>query len=115
MREWNKARDAVTKRYGVQRRIRMNQEKELYMRKVSLKIRLLLLIPCLLFVAGASRAQSFVMSLPGPSQRAEVEQRIGLTDVTIKYHRPLVNSREVWGKLVPYGSLGAQVRTRTRR
>jgi tetratricopeptide (TPR) repeat protein len=81
----------------------MNKEKELYMRKISLKIRLLLLIPCLLFAAGASRAQSFVMSLPGPSQRAEVEQRIGLTDVTIKYHRPLVNGREVWGKLVPYG------------
>jgi len=73
------------------------------MRKIPLKIRLLLLIPCLLLAAGVSRAQSFVMSLPGPSQRAEVEQRIGLTDVTIKYHRPLVNAREVWGKLVPYG------------
>jgi tetratricopeptide (TPR) repeat protein len=80
----------------------MNKEKELHMREIRLKIRLLLLIPCLLFAAGASRAQSFVMSLPGPSQRAEVEQRIGLTDVAIKYHRPLVNGREVWGKLVPY-------------
>jgi tetratricopeptide (TPR) repeat protein len=69
------------------------------------KIRLLMLIPCLLFAAGASRAQSFVMSLPGPSQRAEVEQRIGLTDIAISYHRPLVNGREVWGKLVPYGQV----------
>jgi tetratricopeptide (TPR) repeat protein len=25
-----------------------------------------------------------------------------LTDITIKYHRPGVNNREVWGKLVPY-------------
>jgi Protein of unknown function (DUF2911) len=73
------------------------------MPKIPLKIRLLLVIPCLLFAAGASRAQSFVISLPGPSQRAEVRQRIGLTDITIQYHRPLVNGREVWGKLVPYG------------
>jgi tetratricopeptide (TPR) repeat protein len=30
-------------------------------------------------------------------------QRIGITDITINYHRPLVKSRKVWGGLVPYG------------
>jgi hypothetical protein len=79
----------------------VDKEKELRMHK----IRLLLMIPCLLIVAGVSRAQSVVMTLPGPSQKAVVEQRIGLTDVTISYHRPLVNGREVWGKLVPYGQV----------
>src|SRR5207302_297842 len=39
------------------------------------------------------------------SQRASVTQRIGLTDVTITYHRPAVGGREIWGKTVPYGKV----------
>jgi len=50
-------------------------------------------------------AQSLVMSLPRPSQRSTVTQRIALTDVTITYHRPLVNGRKVWGAMVPYGQV----------
>ncbi|MGA9798479.1 MAG: DUF2911 domain-containing protein, partial [Terriglobales bacterium] len=34
-----------------------------------------------------------------------VTQRIGITDITINYHRPLVNKRKVWGGLVPYGEV----------
>jgi len=62
---------------------------------------------CLLMAAmsGVSPAQSFVLDLPRQSQRAEVSQRIGITDVTISYHRPLVNDRKVWGDLVPYGKV----------
>lgn len=41
--------------------------------------------------------------LPRGSQMATVSQRIGITDVYIKYSRPSVNKREIWGKLVPYG------------
>jgi len=37
------------------------------------------------------------------SPQATVIQRIGLTDITINYHRPSVRDREVWGALVPYG------------
>src|SRR5258708_25341660 len=37
------------------------------------------------------------------SQRAVTTQRIGLTDITINYCRPLVNGREIWGKAVHYG------------
>ena len=54
---------------------------------------------------GLSSAQSFVLDLPRPSQRAEISQRIGITDITIHYHRPLVNDRKVWDGLVPYGKV----------
>src|SRR5690349_18374945 len=50
-------------------------------------------------------AQSLVMSLPRPSQRSTVSQQIGLTDITVSYHRPLVNGRKVWGAMVPYGQV----------
>jgi len=45
------------------------------------------------------------LTSPRPSQAASVTQRIGLTDITIKYHRPGVNKREIWGKLVPYNQV----------
>ena len=35
------------------------------------------------------------------SQHSTILQRIGLTDITVDYHRPAVNGREVWGTLVP--------------
>jgi hypothetical protein len=50
-------------------------------------------------------AQSFVLDLPRPSQRAQIAQRVGITDITISYHRPLVNNRKVWDALVPYGKV----------
>lgn len=43
--------------------------------------------------------------VPRASQRASVSQTIGLTQVSISYDRPLVNKREIWGKLVPYDSV----------
>src|SRR6202140_1237856 len=71
---------------------------------------------CLLMAVmpSVSSAQSFVLDLPLASQRAEVSQRIGVTDITIRYHRPLVNDRKVWGGLVPYGQVwraGANINT----
>jgi hypothetical protein len=36
---------------------------------------------------------------------SQITQRIGVTDITINYHRPLVNGRPIWGKLVPYGEV----------
>jgi hypothetical protein len=71
---------------------------------------------CLLMAAlsGMSPAQSLVLDLPLQSQRAQITQRIGVTDVTINYHRPLVNDRKVWGALVPYGQVwraGANINT----
>jgi tetratricopeptide (TPR) repeat protein len=54
---------------------------------------------------SAGFAQSFVMDLPRPSQHAVLTQRVGITDITVNYHRPLVNGRKVWGSLVPYGQV----------
>ena len=52
-----------------------------------------------------SGAQSTALDLPLISQGATVTQRIGLTDITIHYHRPLINGRKVWGAMVPYGQV----------
>jgi len=62
---------------------------------------LCLVIPGL---CGIVSAQSD-LKLPDVSQAAEVKQRIALTDVTVNYHRPLVNGRKIWGGLVPYGKV----------
>jgi len=56
-------------------------------------------------ISATSPAQSFVIDLPLPSQRAEVTQRLGITDITINYHRPLAGDRKIWGGLVPYGKV----------
>jgi Protein of unknown function (DUF2911) len=65
-------------------------------------------LACLLVFASISSfslAQSAVLNLPRQSQHAVVEQRIGITDITINYHRPLANGRKIWGGLVPYGQV----------
>ena len=49
--------------------------------------------------------QSTQLNLPRDSQRASVTQRIGITDITVNYHRPLVKGRTIWGKVVPYGQV----------
>jgi hypothetical protein len=71
---------------------------------------------CLLLasLSGMSPAQSFTLDLPLQSQQAKISQTIGITDITINYHRPLVNDRKVWGGLVPYGKVwraGANMNT----
>src|ERR1700719_924797 len=49
--------------------------------------------------------QAVELRLPTLSQRAVSTQRIGLTDITINYCRPLVGGREIWGKAVPYANV----------
>lgn len=42
-------------------------------------------------------------NMPAVSPAASVTQRIGITDITINYHRPGVKGREIWGtRLAPY-------------
>jgi len=50
-------------------------------------------------------SQPTELNIPRVSQRGSVTQRIGLTDITITYHRPEVGGREIWGKTVPYGKV----------
>lgn len=40
--------------------------------------------------------------VPRDSPPATISQTVGVTEVTIKYHRPAVRGREIWGKLEPY-------------
>jgi tetratricopeptide (TPR) repeat protein len=74
------------------------------------KTRLLVLLCGVLSVSNFCQAQTatgetLMLNLPRQSQHALVMQRIGITDITINYHRPLANGRQVWGKLVPYGQV----------
>jgi tetratricopeptide (TPR) repeat protein len=55
--------------------------------------------------ASASWAQSALLDLPRESQHSVVVQRVGITDITINYHRPMVKGRTIWGKVVPYGEV----------
>lgn len=52
-----------------------------------------------LFVAAVAtaRAQQPKVRMPQASQVATVTQTVGVTDVTITYHRPAVKGRVVWG------------------
>lgn len=60
---------------------------------------------CGLIAPLSAAAQSTQLDLPRDSQKAVLTQRIGITDITIRYHRPLVNGRQIFGKLVPYGQV----------
>jgi hypothetical protein len=54
---------------------------------------------------GAAVGQLPPISLPQASPEASVSQTVGLTDITVTYHRPAVAKRKVWGDLVPYGQV----------
>ena len=51
----------------------------------------------------SARSQGVITTPRVPSPAAMITQTIGISTVTIKYSRPSVKGREVWGKLVPYG------------
>jgi tetratricopeptide (TPR) repeat protein len=61
---------------------------------------LLLLLTELAFLS-VSFAQITAPRTPSPG--AAFTQTIGISSVTIKYSRPSVNNRKIWGELVPYG------------
>jgi len=62
-----------------------------------------LLTVAILFAAATAAHAQVALKLPEASPAATVSQTIGLTEITVVYHRPAVGGREVWGKLVPYG------------
>lgn len=59
-----------------------------------------LMLTALTLVSVWSLAQ---IRTPQPSPAATVMQTIGVTDVTVKYSRPTMKGRAIFGKLVPYG------------
>lgn len=58
-----------------------------------------------LILATATTAFAQQIRTPRPSPQASLTQALGLTDMTIKYSRPGVRGRTIWGDLVPYGSV----------
>ena len=58
---------------------------------------------CLLTSAAALGQAS--LTLPQPSPRAVATQTVGLTEITVVYHRPAINGRKVWGDLVPWNEV----------
>ncbi len=62
----------------------------------------LLLFICVSILTGGMNAQ--VMA-PQPSPTGKIEQKVGLTDVTIEYSRPGMRGRTIFGDLVPYGEV----------
>ena len=56
----------------------------------------------LLFSFTFSNAQ---IETPQPSPSSMVEQVVGLTTVTVKYSRPSMRDRQIFGNLVPFGEV----------
>jgi predicted negative regulator of RcsB-dependent stress response len=53
------------------------------------------------FASGTAHAQ-VSLKLPDQSPAATVTQTVGLTEITVVYHRPGAKGRPIWGALVPY-------------
>jgi hypothetical protein len=61
------------------------------------KARIVSVVSVFAFLCIATVVTNAQLSLPRPSQKAIVMQRVGLTDITITYSRPAVKGRKVWG------------------
>lgn len=72
----------------------------------------LLLIACFVAFTLTSNAQ---IAAPQPSPFSKIEQKVGLTDVTLEFSRPGMKGRTVFGNLVPFGKVwrtGANANTK---
>lgn len=58
------------------------------------------LVAALAFTASSASAQQ--LELPAASPLATVQQRVGITDISVEYSSPGVKGRKIWGGLVPY-------------
>ena len=63
-----------------------------------------ILITIALLIAVSAYPQQ-QLRLPAASPSATLTQTVGLTDITIKYSRPGVKGRQIWGSLVPYDQI----------
>lgn len=57
------------------------------------------------FVAAITATAEAQIKTPAPSPFQKIEQKVGLTDVTLEYSRPSMRGREIFGGLVPYNEL----------
>lgn len=57
------------------------------------------------FIAAVTTSAEAQIKTPAPSPSQKIEQKVGLTDVTLEYSRPSMRGREIFGALVPYNEL----------
>jgi len=76
-----------------------------YLLLFPLTLILLIFLSCNTDASKETTQDEQQMEMPAPSPTAKIEQKVGLTNVTIKYARPSVRNRVVFGNLVPYDKL----------
>lgn len=62
-----------------------------------------ILLACIALFGGAWASAQ--IQTPQPSPGSELHQTVGLTEVVIKYSRPSMRGRVIFGDLVPYGKV----------
>jgi hypothetical protein len=67
------------------------------------KLIIIFLIPAFIMLVKSAAYAQGITTPRTPSPGAIVSQTIGISTITVKYSRPSVKGREVWGGLVPYG------------
>jgi hypothetical protein len=70
-----------------------------------MNMNLLKLIPCMLLVALGLQGNAQGLKMPQASSAQTLTQEFGLGTVTVKYSRPNVKGRKVFGDLVPLGKV----------
>jgi len=68
------------------------------MRKTTAAPVVVIALSCLTSLASAQA----VLEVPQPSPKARIEQRVGITDLSLDYSCPGVKGRKIWGDVVPY-------------
>jgi hypothetical protein len=55
-----------------------------------------------LFLAAFAFSATAQINTPAPSPSQKIEQKVGLTDVTLEYSRPGMKGRTIFGDLIPF-------------
>ena len=58
-----------------------------------------------LFVTALTLSTNAQLKTPAPSPFQKIEQKVGLTDVTLEYSRPGMRGRTIFGDLVPFNEV----------
>ncbi|MBR9854268.1 MAG: DUF2911 domain-containing protein [Algicola sp.] len=59
----------------------------------------------LLFTVSICFSLEAQIQTPAPSPSSKLEQKVGLTDVTVEYSRPAMRGRKIFGDLVPFDAI----------
>jgi hypothetical protein len=74
---------------------------------VLIKIKTQIMKKIMLFIAAVAMTAGVTSQIetPAPSPFQKIEQKVGLTDVTVEYSRPSMKGRTIFGDLVPYSKM----------